>query len=165
MEAASKVIKMSQECKRKTLIIGLGLIVLLVVASCQADPKQTEAQVAVVAEGLINPVGMVALPDGSLFIAEEGTGANDLSAGVSLMTADGQIGRFVSGLPSSRDSGDLSGAPLVTVSPDGTTLYIGNFGAGHLWTLPLAPGASLTLPAQPYGPEQLGTAMEPLNNV
>ncbi|MCP4359020.1 MAG: hypothetical protein GY796_13450, partial [Chloroflexi bacterium] len=42
---------------------------------------------------------------------------------------------------------------------------LGNFGAGHLWTLPLTPGETLSLPAEPFMPEQLGVAMEPLNNV
>jgi cytochrome c peroxidase len=122
-------------------------------------------RVEIVAEGLINPLGLAALPDGSLFIAEEGTGGNDLSAGVSLMTPDGEIGRFISGLPSSRDAGDLSGAPLVAVSPDETTLYTANFGAGHLWTFPLEPRRKLPLPATPYMPDDLGQVMKPLNNV
>ncbi|HFQ92584.1 MAG TPA: ScyD/ScyE family protein, partial [Anaerolineae bacterium] len=105
-----------------------------------------------------------ALPDGSLLIAEDGTGKNDDSAGISLMTPDGEIGRFISGFESSLDSGDLTGSPLVGISPDGKTLYVGNYEAGHLWTYPL-PDEPLTIPAQPLTADDLGKAMKPLNNV
>lgn len=154
--------------KVRIWLLALGGVVLLFIAAFtywRREPAVLEPRVEVVAEGLLNPVGMVALPQGSLLVAEEGTGKDDLSAGVSLITADGRVGRFISDLPSSRDSGDLSGVPLIAISPDRKTLYLGNFGAGHLWTLPLTPGESLSLPEQPYTPEQLGKAMEPLRNV
>ncbi|MFQ5398570.1 MAG: ScyD/ScyE family protein [Anaerolineae bacterium] len=148
------------------IVLGMLAIILLgAAAACRREPEPLVPHIQVVAEGLINPIGLAALPDGSLFVAEEGTGADDLSAGVSLMTADGEIGRFISGLPSGRDSGDLSGAPLVAVSPDGTTLYVGSFGAGHLWAWPLTPGEPAVLPPEPITPDELGVAMEPLNNV
>jgi cytochrome c peroxidase len=143
----------------------LVLVAIMGLTACRVKPEAAVAHVTVVAEGLIHPLGLAALPDGSLLIAEEGTGEADLSAGVSLMTAEGEIGRLISGFPSGRDAGDLSGVPLVAVSPDKETLYVGNFGAGHLWTLPLIPGEPLKLPDEPYTPEQLGMAMEPLNNV
>ncbi|HEX6383930.1 MAG TPA: ScyD/ScyE family protein, partial [Anaerolineae bacterium] len=100
-----------------------------------------------------------------LLVAEEGTGAGDNSAGVSLITPDGQIGRLVSGLRSGRDSGDLSGVPLVAVSPEGRTLYLGNFGQGHLWTLPLDDAGVLSVPEAAFTVDQLAPAMQPLNNV
>ena len=59
--------------------------------------------VEVYAQGLIAPIGMVALADGTLVVAEDGTGERDDSAGVGLVTPDGQVGRFLSGLPSTRD--------------------------------------------------------------
>jgi cytochrome c peroxidase len=120
-------------------------------------------QVTTLAEGLYNPVGLALLPNGNLLIAEEGTGKDDLSAGVSMRLPDGTIGRLISEFPSSRDSGDLSGIPLVSVSPDGSTIYVGNFNATHLWTLP----ASLaeTLPETPFTPDDMGVAMERFNNV
>ncbi len=124
-------------------------------------------QVAVVVDGLLGPIGMAALPDGGLLVAEEGTGSNDFSAGVSLIQADGTVGRLISGLESGRDAGDLSGVPLVALSPDGKTIYVGNFNQRHLWTLPLSPDQqkALTLPATPYTPADLTPAMQPLNNV
>lgn len=146
-------------------------VILLALSACQKnadelpeEPVDNTPQIEVVAEGLLAPIGMVALENGRFLIAEDGTGANDDSAGVSLMLADGSIGRLVSGFESGRDSGDLSGSPLVGVSPDGTTVYIGNFGAGHLWTLPVA-DVPQTLPNRPLTPDELGQAMLPLNSV
>jgi hypothetical protein len=120
-------------------------------------------QVQVIAEGLNNPVGLALLPDGGLLIAEEGTGEEDNSAGVSLLTSEGGIGRLISGLPSSRDSGDLSGVPLVAVSPDGETIFVGHFNQGHLWTLPV--GGELALPGRPLTVHDLTPRMMPLNRV
>lgn len=121
-----------------------------------------------VVDGLLNPVGMAALPDGGLLVAEEGTGQDDTSAGVSLIVPDGEVGRLISGLPSSMDSGDLAGVPLVAVAPAGDKIYLANFGQGHLWTLPLTPerqADGLRLPDTPLGPEELTPEMLPLNNV
>ena len=128
-------------------------------------PEQPSAHITIVAEGLFNPIGLAALPDGTLLIAEGGTGKRDSSAGVSLMTPDGEIGRLISGLPGSPGPGKLSGAPLITISPNGNMLYVGNFGSGQLWTFPLPQTEPLTLPPEPFTPEQLGMAMEPLTNV
>ena len=125
--------------------------------------RTPEPQIEVVASGLLNPLGLALLPDGGLLIAEEGTGADDMSSGVSMLTTDGKVGRVVSGLPSGRDSGDLSGAPLVGVDPDGSTAYVAYFNSGRLLTFPL--GANQPEPGAPLFPEQLGSRMEPLNRV
>ena len=57
---------------------------------------------------------------------------------------------------------------MVNLAPDGQTLYIGNFGQGHLWSLEL-PDEQLAngfdLPPTPYTPNELDKAMLPLNNV
>ncbi|NND03375.1 MAG: ScyD/ScyE family protein, partial [Acidimicrobiia bacterium] len=119
-------------------LIGLGGL-LLVAASCGGEPTLEAPQVSVVAEGLTNPLGLAALPDGSILIAEEGTGESDLSAGLSVLTTDGRVGRVVDGLPSGRDAGDLSGAPLAGVSPDGSTAYVAHFGAESVLTFPIPP--------------------------
>ncbi|UCG23973.1 MAG: ScyD/ScyE family protein [Chloroflexota bacterium] len=146
---------------RQSAIVFVLFAALL--SACQEATGQPK--VRVVAEGLINPLGLAVLPDGSLLVAEEGTGEKDDSAGVSLIRPDGQGGRLISGLYSSRDSGDLSGAPLVAVSPAGDALYVGNFDAGHLWMLPLSPGEALTVPAVPLTSHDLSPAMEPLRRV
>ena len=127
-----------------------GAMLLLFAASCGGDDAIDRPQVSVVAEGLINPLGLAVLPDGSILIAEEGTGDADLSAGLSVLTADGRVGRVVDGLPSGRDAGDLSGAPLAGVSPDGTTAYVAHFGADGLLTFPIpAEGLEPATKAQP----------------
>ncbi len=154
---------------RRTLLLAFWVAALL--SGCGKSEPATPmplppAAVQVVVDGLFAPMNMAALPDGGLLIAEAGTGERDDSAGVTLLTADGAIGRLVSGLPSSRDSGDLAGVSLVSFSPDSSTIFIGSFGAGHLWTLPLTAGertSGLALPPEPYRPEQLGQAMAPLS--
>ncbi len=151
---------------------GWLIALLLAAGACSGDgdgdaiaplPAPT---VRVAAEGLVNPVGLALLPDGAILVAEEGTGAGDTSAGVSVITTDGRVGRVVSGLPSSRDAGDLSGVPLVGVSPDGTTAYITHFGAGALLTFPVDTELLPAAKAQdPLGPDDLGRTMVPLNEV
>lgn len=130
-------------------------------------PAPATPQITVVADGLIRPIGLAHLPDGSLLVAEAGSGQDDDSGGVSLIKPDGQGGRLVSGLPSSLDAGDIAGVNLVGVSPGGDTIYIGNFGAGHLWTLDLSDRQQqeLSIPAQPLMPAQLTSTMQPLNRV
>ncbi len=153
---------------RLLLILGLsGMAWIVGVAQSPrptAPPDTDNVHVRLLVDDLRNPVNLARLPDGTLFIAEEGTGNDDNSAGVSLRQPDGTVGRFISGLPSSRDSGDLSGVALVAVSPNHEMLYVGNFAEGHLWTLPLN-DTPLTLPDTPYSPADLGTAFEPFNRV
>jgi hypothetical protein len=107
------------------------------------------------------------MPDGGLLVAEEGTGKRDDSAGITLISAEGEVGRLISGLPSTRDAGDLAGVPMVALSPAEDKIYLGNFGQGHLWTLPLTPEQQkgLSLPEMPLTTEQLTPEMLPLNNV
>ncbi|MDX1523746.1 MAG: hypothetical protein R3264_19105, partial [Anaerolineae bacterium] len=151
----------------------LLLFILILMPACgrqeELAPTATPppaAQIQVLAEGFSNPVGLALLPDGGLLVAEEGTGEGDLSAGVSLITADGTIGRLVSGLPSSRDAGDLAGVPLVGVDPVGDKIYLAHFqfSDGHLLTLPL-PDGLLDLPLVPYTRADLVPAMLPSGNV
>ncbi len=152
-------------------LFWVSTLLLIVLLACQprgegvAVVDYSEPEITVLIEGLIHPLGMALLPDGGLLIAEEGTGQNDLSAGVSLLTAEGEIGRFISGLPSSRDSGDLSGVPFVAVSPANDRIYLSYFNAGGLLTMAIDPQRPLTLPDTPYGPNDLELTMTPLNEV
>lgn len=151
------------------LITGLLGVLALACNPFAPEPGPPPApQVRVLVDGLLGPIGMAALADGSLLVAEEGTGQRDDSAGVSLVRPDGTAGRLITGLSSGRDSGDLSGAPLVALSPAGDRIYVGHFGDGHLWVLPLTPeqqAQGLALPETPLTSEQLVKAMLPLNNV
>lgn len=121
-----------------------------------------EVVVVVMVEGLLNPVGVEVLPAGHILVAEEGTGEQDDSAGVSVVLADGRSGRLISGLPSGRDSGDLSGVPFVKVYEG--VLYTSYFKAGRLLTLPFDV-EDVAIPAEPFGADDMGEAMVPLNAV
>lgn len=138
-------------------------LLVLVLAGCNSIDGGHEVRTEVVAEGLVNPIGLAVLADGSVLVAEEGTGEDDDSAGVSLI-ADGRVDRVVSGLPSSRDSGDLSGVPMVGVSPDGGTVYTAYFGKGSLLTFP-TPSAASVETGLVLGPNDLAADMVPLNRV
>ena len=141
------------------------IFTVVTLSACQTQrPKQTP-HINVIASGFFNPVGMAILPDGSLLIAEGGTGMDDNSAGISLITPDGEIGRLISGLQSLPGPGEFSGSPLIAISPDHQMLYVGNFGTGNLWTFPLPQNEPLTLPLEPYRLDQMGMAMQQLNNV
>ncbi|MEZ4680063.1 MAG: ScyD/ScyE family protein [Caldilineaceae bacterium] len=85
------------------------------------------------------------------------------SAGVTMLTPAGQSGRLITGLPSSRDAGDLAGVHLVSVAPDGKTIHVGAFGQDALWTY--VAELPLPVPAEPLTPNQLTRTMLPLNNV
>lgn len=153
-------------------ILAVGLF-FTACSQAQIIPAATptplpEPHIRVIATGLQGPIGLAVLPDGGLLVAEAGTGRKDDSAGVTLITPAGTKGRLVSGLPSSRDSGDLAGVNLVALAPAGDKIYLGNFGQGHLWTLPLGPAQQeqgLALPPVPLTTAQLTPAMLPLNNV
>lgn len=142
----------------------LCLSLLLTLATCNQTEAPPLPQITVVADGLLGPLGMAALPDGSLLVAEEGTGQRDDSAGVSLITPDGQVGRLISGFRSSLDAGDLAGVNFVQLSPNHEQLYLGHFGDGHLWTLPV-PADGFVLTNTPLTPTALTPIMLPLNNV
>lgn len=136
------------------------VVLALVVAACATSGPDAAVELEVVATGLLAPIGLAEAPDGRILVAEDGTGEDDLSGGISVIDA-GQARRLVSGFPSGRDSGDLSGSALVGVGTDGT-VYIGNFGAGHLWTMPADQLLAVDAPLQP---SDLAPVMEPLNNV
>ncbi|MCB8949009.1 MAG: ScyD/ScyE family protein [Ardenticatenaceae bacterium] len=146
--------------------LWLSVFLLFLMAACQPAPEPEPDPVLLTREfasGLLNPAGMAEMPDGAVLVAEEGTGNNDMSAGVSLIMPNGQVGRLISGLPSGRDSGDLSGVPFVKLSPDGLTLYTAHFNLGALYAMPAS--GSFSLSESPITAENLTKRMQPLNNV
>jgi len=154
------------------LVLALGLLAALYLLSVNLfTPTRlgyTDPQIRVVAEGLISPIGMAILPNGGLLVAEAGTGNRDNSAGISLITPTGEVGRLISGLSSSRDSGDLAGVNFVALSPGRDKIYFGHFNDEQLWTLSLSPegqAEGLRLPQRPLRLDQLTPAMTRFNNV
>ncbi len=142
---------------RYIILLCIGF---LLIPTIQA---QTEVTITTIAEGLINPLGLAQLPNGNILIAEQGTGNPDDSAGISLLTASGEVGRLISSFPSGRDAGDLSGIPFVQVSPDGETIYFSHFNAQQLFTLSSDNGDQI--PETPFTRGDVGVAMEALNRV
>ncbi|MEM7535596.1 MAG: ScyD/ScyE family protein [Chloroflexota bacterium] len=150
-------------------LYGFGFLFCLLTACTPIQsPSPSQPQTTVIIDNLLGPVGLAQLPNGGLLIAEEGSGERDQSAGVTFVmnpgTTEQTHGRLVSGLPSTRDAGDLAGVPLVSVSPDGETVYIGNFSQEHLWTLPVS-AFDGELPATSFMPDVLGRTLDKLNNV
>ncbi len=136
----------------------------LFMISCRPDPADTNYAIDVLAYGLANPVGMARLDDGTLFLAEQGSGQDDRSGGVSLVTPNGQIGRFISGIPSEDDEYgefDLFGVTTVAAAPDGSQLYLGGAGIDHLYAVPLPAAAPPQLADYPMMPADLDMFMLP----
>ena len=132
----------------RRLTIFLVLILLTGVLGGQA---QEDLIIHTVAEGLYFPAGMALLPDGGLLIAEAG-GHGERSAGISLLTPAGDLGRLISGLPNSYSRDNLISAPVVALTPDGATILVGLAGS-QLYSLPSA--AARALPDEPFGPLDL----------
>ena len=108
------------------MIAALGLLIGACVSPSSDDPPAAGVTISVAAEGLVAPIGLAETPDGRVLVAEDGTGNDDFSAGISIIEGD-STRRLISGFPSGRDSGDLSGSALVGVGWDGT-VFVGNFG-------------------------------------
>lgn len=152
------------------LLLVAAVVAALIVLPDELDlpspptPDPPATAITSIVRDLPSPIGMTALPDGRLAVALGGTGQRDDSAGAVIVDPRGGATQLVTGLPSTFDSGDLAGANLIAVSPDESTLYLGNFLAGHLWTIPLVDGAPD--PAElPYTVDTMGRTMEPFNQV
>ncbi|MCB0048697.1 MAG: hypothetical protein KDE24_04010, partial [Caldilinea sp.] len=78
---------MAQQVTTRTISVLVSIVLLAACASAAPTPAPAELgapSIEVVADGLFAPLGLAALPDGGLLVAEEGTGRRDDSAGVSL---------------------------------------------------------------------------------
>ena len=94
------------------------------------------------------------------FLIAEAGGHGERSAGISLLRPDGQLGRLVSGIPSTFSKDNLPSAPALAVSPDGASILVA-----------LAGGAALPPPersgrlaagdaAQPRGSQSAGKRIQ-----
>ena len=116
-----------------------------------AGQAQDGLRVTIVAEGLYYPAGMALLPDGAALIAEAG-GHGERSAGVSLLQADGALGRLISGIPSTFSKNNLLSAPVMAVSPDDETLVVALPGS-QFYGMPVE--LARRLPASAFVPDDL----------
>lgn len=130
----------------RAILLALAFALLSFGGQAQREPL-----VKTVAAGLYYPAGMALLPDGGLLIAEAG-GHGERSAGISLLTADGELGRLISGIPSTFTRDNLISAPVIALTPDGADILIGLAGS-QLYSLPSA--AAERLPDEPYSPGDL----------
>ncbi|MDX1662456.1 MAG: cytochrome c peroxidase [Candidatus Promineifilaceae bacterium] len=89
-----------------------------------------------------------AVPGGAVLVAEAGSGADDHSAGVTLVAATGHAGRLISGLPSRERQATFDEGPLVGVSPTSKMIYVGHFGSDRLWRYAV-PAATFDPPRDP----------------
>ena len=112
---------------------------------------QREPVIRTIVEGLYYPAGLALLPDGGLLIAEAG-GHGERSAGISLLTPEGELGRLISGIRSAFSRDNLISAPVLALTPDGATILIGLAGS-QLYSLPSE--AARRLPDEPFGPRDL----------
>ena len=122
---------------------------------------QRELAIRIIAEGLYYPAGMALLPNGGLLIAEAG-GHGERSAGISLLTPDGELGRLISGIPSTFSRDNLISAPAVALTPDGATILIGLAGS-QFYSLPSATASRL--PDEPFTPRDLTRRQAERGNV
>jgi sugar lactone lactonase YvrE len=116
-----------------------GAIVLL--AALAVPVSAQDAQIEIVAEGLVAPRGVTIAPDGSIYVAEAGSGGEtcmpgprggDMCMGPSggvTRVADGTSSRVIEGLPSAGAAPEFGGISSVAVNDDGSLVLVMNLGA------------------------------------
>lgn len=88
-----------------------------------ADQSFAQNNPSIYATGLRGPVGIEIDARGWLWVAEQGSGANDSQ--ISVVTAENEVHPFITGLPSGVNAaGEVSGANHVYFSPDGELLIV-----------------------------------------
>jgi photosystem II stability/assembly factor-like uncharacterized protein len=96
------------------------MIVLLSLIT--ASQVRAQANVSVYASGLTSPIGLEVDNQGRLWVAEEGRGNND--SRISVVTTDGQVHPFLTGLPSEIVEGDPLGAEHLYFDANGDLLIM-----------------------------------------
>ncbi len=132
---------MGASSRRWMAVLTASLLVIgvLAVPAAAAD----HGRVATLTDGLNNPRGITIAPDGTLYVAEAGTGGDEFclpmeeaevcmgaTAGVAAIAPDGTVTRVVEGLPSLvAGEGEFAGAADVVVAADGSLYISVAFGA------------------------------------
>jgi len=101
---------------------------LLIIAS-NVDLR-AQANVSVYATGLTSPIGLEIDNQGRLWVAEEGTGNKD--SRISVVTTDGKVHPFLTGLPSEIVEGDPLGAEHLYLDANGDLLIMQGEGSDFL---------------------------------
>lgn len=110
----------------KTFISSTLVLVILQLSLVYAQTPKVE----VFATGLVNPIGIAIDDSSNLWVAEQGTGKND--SRVSIVTPNGQVYPFLTGLPSGTPSFEPIGAEDVFFDTDGKLLILQGSGYDSL---------------------------------
>jgi hypothetical protein len=108
-----------------TYVVGV-IIFLGFGASLQAQ----QDSVTVFARNLIAPIGIAIDTSNVLWVAEQGTGKND--SRISVITTNGQVHPFLTGLPSDTVNGDIVGAQHLFFDRNGDLLIVQGGGSDTL---------------------------------
>jgi hypothetical protein len=115
--------KLTQLFQKFSLLASLLTIASLVDLRAQTN-------VSVYATGLTSPIGLEVDAQGRLWVAEEGSGNHD--SRISIVTTNGQVHPFLTGLPSELVEGDPLGAEHVYLDANGELLIVQGEGADFL---------------------------------
>ncbi|MDZ7400234.1 MAG: ScyD/ScyE family protein [candidate division KSB1 bacterium] len=107
----------------------ISIILILAILQLSSVYGQTP-KVEVFATGLVNPIGITLDASGNLWVAEQGTGKND--SRISIVTPNGQVYPFLTGLPSGTPGFEPIGAEDVFFDIDGKLLILQGSGDDSL---------------------------------
>lgn len=95
-----------------------------------ASTVRTQTNVSVYATGLVSPMGLEVDEQGRVWVAEQGTGKGD--SRISVVTTDGHVHPFLTGLPSELVEGDPLGAEHLYFDGNGNLLIMQGEGSDWL---------------------------------
>lgn len=105
-------------------------VMIVLLSLITASQVRAQANVSVYATGLVSPMGLEIDSQGRLWVAEEGTGNKD--SRISVVTTDGHVHPFLTGLPSELVEGDPLGAEHLYFDGNGNLLIMQGEGADWL---------------------------------
>ena len=125
--------------KLTQLFQKLSLLATLLTIASRVD-LHAQTNVSVYATGLTLPIGLEIDNQGRLWVAEQGTANND--SRISVVTTDGMVHPFLTGLPSAVVEGTPSGAEHLYLDANGNLLIlqggISNFLSASVLTISIA---------------------------
>ncbi len=105
-------------------------VMIILLSFITAGTVRAQANTNVYATGLTSPIGLEVDAQGRLWVAEEGSGSHD--SRISVVTTDGQVHPFLTGLPSELVEGDPLGAEHVYLDANGDLLIAQGEGSDFL---------------------------------